>query len=127
MPDKFTAALYQHEALSGTFDRCRHRGGPFIRHLWQILLQLRLRIAKLRAEMDTLHQDRLLLAMIEARKPKDAAFVYAGLIPVKLNREALLHPTEGRHVTVLYEPVGMQGFPGFHDKRRFQRKRFNLF
>ena len=127
MPDKITAALHQHKALPGALDRCRHRGGPFLRHLRQILLQLRPRIAKLRAEMDALHQDRLLLAMIEARKPQDAAFIYAGLIPVKLNRKALLYPAEGRHVAVLYDPVGMQGFTGFYDKRRFQRERFNLF
>ena len=41
-------------------------------------------------------------------------------------RKALLHSAESRHIAALNEPVGMQGFPGFYDKRRFQRKRFNL-
>ena len=85
------------------------------------------RQAKLRVKMDTLHHDRLLLAMVEARQTKHPAFIDAGSVPMKLSHEALLYPAEGCHVPILDKPVSMQGFPGFHNERGFQPERFNLF
>ena len=76
--------------------------------------------------MNTLHHDRLLFAMVEARQTEDAALIDAGFVPVKLRCKALLYPAEGCHVAVLDEPVGMQGFAGFYNERRLQRKRLDL-
>ena len=65
--------------------------------------------------------------MIEARQAQHPAFIDAGFIPMKLGHEAFLYPAESGHVAALYEPVSMQGFPGFHNERRRERERFNLF
>ena len=46
----------------------------FLGNLRQVLFQLSLRIAKLRVKMDTLHHDRLLLAMAEARAVEAPGF-----------------------------------------------------
>ena len=37
-----------------------------------------------------------------------------------------MHPAEGSNVSVLHQPVGVQGLPGFHDQRRRQRERVDL-
>ena len=127
MAHEGAAPQHQRKAQPRTLDRSYAGWGRGFLHLRQILFQLGLRIAKLRAEMDTLHHDRLLLAMVKAGQAQDAAFIDAGSIPMEMCREALLHPAEGRHVAVLHEPVSVQGFPGFHNERRFQRKRLDLF
>ena len=127
MPDEVTAFQDQRKALLRPFGRWPGRRGGFLGNLRQVLFQLGLRIAKLRVKMDTLHHDRLLLAMVEARQTKHPAFIDAGSVPMKLSHEALLYPAEGCHVPILDKPVSMQGFPGFHNERGFQRERFNLF
>ena len=127
MAHEGTAPQHQRKAQPRTLHRSHAGWGRSFLHLRQILLQLGLRIAKLRAEMDTLHSHRLRLAMIKARQAQDAALIDAGSIPMEMCREALLHSAEGRHVAVLHEPVSVQGFPGFHNERRFQRKRLDLF
>ena len=97
-----------------------------IRHLGKIPLQFLLGIPKLRVKMNTFHHDQLLLAMIETRQAQHPALIDAGLIPMELCRQPPLYPAEGVHPSILYEPVGMQGFPGFHHQRRFQRKSHDL-
>ena len=96
MPDEVAAFQDQREALLRSLGRWPGRRGGFLGNLRQVLFQLGLRIAKFRVKMDTLHQDRLLLAMVEARQAKHPAFIDAGSVPMKLSHEALLHPAKSR-------------------------------
>lgn len=109
---------HQRKPLPRPFQVCHRRRGRLIFHLGKMGRKLLLRIPKLRAEMNTLHHDRLLFAMVKARQAQDAAFVYAGLIPAKMGRKPFLYPAESSHVAVLYEPVGMQGLPRLYNERR---------
>ena len=117
---------HQRKSLPRPFCRDYAQRRWLVPHPRQVPLQFLLRVPKLRTEMDALHHHRLLLAVIEARKPQHPALVDAGLVPAELRRQPLLHPPEVLHLRIPHKPVGMQGFAGLHNERGLQRERFNL-
>ena len=126
VPQERAPPKHQRKPLPRPFGRDYAWRSRLILHPRQVPLQFLLRIPKLRAKMNTLHHHRLLLAVIEARKPQHPALIDAGLVPAELRRQPLLHPPELLHPRVPHEPVGMQGFAGLHNERGLQRERFNL-
>ena len=83
---------------------------------------LRLGVPALRMEENALHHDRILLAVVKARKPHDAGFIDAHGIAVKMLHQLLLDIAEQGDVPVPYKPVGVQGLPGLNDHAGRQRE-----